>query len=80
MSEAIPLSQSERTMLRYALDLAQEQIWSGDGFTEDDQSALTSLRRLLDVVPPLTVTADGERCPHTGCRIRSAHGHGGGPV
>lgn len=26
--------------------------------------------------PPLTVTADGERCPRTGCRILSAHGHG----
>lgn len=33
-------------MLRYALELAQEKIWSEDGFTEDDQAAVMSLKRL----------------------------------
>lgn len=42
------LSDSERKMLTYALDQAQEHIWSRDGFTDDDQAAVTSLRRMTD--------------------------------
>lgn len=36
---------NERQMLRYALDLAQEKIWSEGGFTEEDQEALDALKR-----------------------------------
>lgn len=43
------LSTTERDMLRYALDLAQEQMFSrGDEFTEDDQAAVDSLRRMTE--------------------------------
>jgi hypothetical protein len=42
------LSDAERTMLAYALDQAQENIWSEDGFTDEDQAAVDSLRRLAD--------------------------------
>lgn len=42
------LSDAERRMLAYALDLAQEKIWSEDGFTDEDQTAVDSLRRLAD--------------------------------
>ncbi|MFH8797081.1 hypothetical protein [Streptomyces sp. NPDC017941] len=42
------LTEAERTMLTYALDQAQEHIWSRDGFTDDDQAAVTSLRRMAD--------------------------------
>lgn len=38
------LTDSERTMLTYALDQAQEHIWSRDGFTDEDQAAVDSLR------------------------------------
>lgn len=41
------LTVAERTMLGYALGLAQEQIYSrGNEFTAEDQTALTVLRRL----------------------------------
>ncbi len=40
------LTGAERTMLTFALDQAQEKIWSEDGFTDEDQAAVTSLRRL----------------------------------
>jgi hypothetical protein len=41
------LSESECTMLTYALDLAQERIWAEkDEFTDGDQAAVDSLRRL----------------------------------
>lgn len=40
------LSETERTMLAFALDQAQEKIWSEDGFTDADQAAVDSLRRL----------------------------------
>jgi hypothetical protein len=40
------LSASERGMLKFALDTAQEKIWVEGGFTEEDQAALDSLRRL----------------------------------
>ncbi|MFI7096810.1 hypothetical protein [Streptomyces lydicus] len=47
------LTTTERDMLRYALDLAQEKIYSrGDEFTDDDQNAVDSLRRLLDLAQP----------------------------
>lgn len=42
------LTGPERIMLRYALDQAQENIWSEGGFTDEDQAALTSLLRLTD--------------------------------
>lgn len=38
------LTEAERTMLRYALDLMQEKIWSEGGFTDEDQAAVDSLR------------------------------------
>lgn len=41
------LSETERTMLRYALNLAQEAIWLESGFTEEDQTALDSLRQMV---------------------------------
>lgn len=43
------LSDAERTMLTYALDQAQENIWSEGGFTDEDQTAVDSLRRMADV-------------------------------
>lgn len=45
---AAMLTETERTMLTYALDQAQDRIWSDDGFTDEDQAAVTSLRRLAD--------------------------------
>ncbi|WP_432111394.1 hypothetical protein [Streptomyces sp. YPW6] len=45
---AATLTEAERTMLTYALDQAQEHIWSRDGFTDEDQAAVTSLRALAD--------------------------------
>ncbi|MFJ1653668.1 hypothetical protein ACIOC2_20220 [Streptomyces sp. NPDC088337] len=41
------LSTTERAMLRFALDLAQERMLSrGDEFTDDDEDAVESLRRM----------------------------------
>lgn len=40
------LTEAERSMLAYALDQAQERIWAEDGFTDEDQAAVDSLRRL----------------------------------
>ncbi|GAA3957025.1 hypothetical protein GCM10022384_07650 [Streptomyces marokkonensis] len=45
-TQAVALTPAERTMLGYALDQAQERIWSEGGFTEEDQAAVDSLRRL----------------------------------
>jgi hypothetical protein len=69
---AAVLTDAERTMLAYALDEAQEHIWSRDGFTDQDQAAVTSLRRM--VAAPAVVSAvpgqadnettDGCNCPH----------------
>lgn len=54
----VRLSQAERDMLRYALDLAQEQLYSrGDEFGEDDQPALDRLRRMADEAQPDTEAA-----------------------
>lgn len=41
------LTKTERVMLRYALDLAQEEIWSEGGFTDEEKGAVESLRRLV---------------------------------
>ncbi|MET8113751.1 hypothetical protein [Streptomyces prasinus] len=49
---AAVLSATERTMLTYALDQAQEKIWSEDGFTDEDQTAVDALRRLTDETQP----------------------------
>lgn len=40
------LTSDERAMLKYALDLAQEAIWSQGGFTDADQAAVDSLKQL----------------------------------
>lgn len=48
------LTDAERKMLTYALDQAQEEIWSRDGFTDEDQDAVTSLRRLAAETQPTT--------------------------
>jgi hypothetical protein len=56
---AAALTEAERTMLAYALDQAQERIWSEDGFTDDDQAAVTSLRRLAAETQP-----DCDGCGH----------------
>lgn len=50
------LSDAERTMLTYALDQAQERIWSEGGFTAEDQAAVDSLRRLAAEQPTNTET------------------------
>lgn len=42
--DAFELTADEASMLHYALDLAQEAMWAGDGFTEMDEGALESLR------------------------------------
>ena len=47
VDRAAALTEAERTMLAYALDQAQERIWSEGGFTAEDQAAVTSLRRLV---------------------------------
>lgn len=43
---ADPLPGAERTFLSFALDLAFDQMCSGDGFTDEDEAALASLRKL----------------------------------
>lgn len=58
------LSAAERTMLAYALDEAQEHIWSRDGFTEEDEAAVTSLRRLLVAQPAVVPAGAGEEPAH----------------
>jgi len=40
------LSDAERQFLSFALDLAFDQMCSGDGFTDEDDAALASLRKL----------------------------------
>jgi hypothetical protein len=53
------LTEDERTMLAYALDQAQEKIWSEDGFTDKDQAAVDSLRRLAAETPEPETQGDG---------------------
>lgn len=77
---AAGLTEAERTMLTYALDQAQEKIWSEDGFTDEDQAAVDSLRQLAAGTPqPETqaarlssVQTDGQSCPH--CAERASVG------
>lgn len=45
------VAEDERGMLRFALGLAQEKVWSEGGFSDDDQAALDSLRRLAGEAP-----------------------------
>ncbi|MEU8756251.1 hypothetical protein AB0C88_37765 [Streptomyces chartreusis] len=61
--EAAPFTDSERTMLAYALDEAQEHIWSRDGFTDEDQAAVDSLRARLNA-PTRPVPAPEAPAPH----------------
>jgi hypothetical protein len=43
------LTTTERAILGYALDLAQDQIYArGDEFTDDDQAAVDTLRLMAD--------------------------------
>jgi len=56
---AAVLTESERKMLAYALDQAQEHIWSRDGFTDEDQAAVDSLRRLTTDEPATGARQDG---------------------
>jgi hypothetical protein len=51
VDRAAVLTDAERTMLAYALDQAQERIWSEDGFTDEDQAAVDSLRRMAAEAP-----------------------------
>jgi len=41
-----PLTEAERRFLSFALDQAAEEMFLNDGFTDDDEAALESLRRL----------------------------------
>ncbi|RPK56173.1 hypothetical protein EES43_24335 [Streptomyces sp. ADI96-02] len=66
---AAVLTEAERTMLTYALDEAQEHIWSRDGFTDEDQAAVTSLRRLAGEA------AAGAHHPTTTRSYRLEHRH-----
>jgi hypothetical protein len=60
--QTILLNEAERRMLAYALDEAQEKIWSEGGFTDEDQGAVDSLRRLLvEAAPVHSVVADAEQ-------------------
>ncbi|NUO43683.1 MAG: hypothetical protein HOV82_16795 [Streptomyces sp.] len=70
VDRAATLSDAERTMLAYALDQAQEHIWSRDGFTDEDQAAVTSLRRLATA----TTEAEPVSCAHCGNTIRRITG------
>lgn len=74
---ATALSEPERTMLRYALDQAQEAIWSQGGFTEEDQAAVDSLRRLADeaqgtTCPGFETVPNRCGCPCEGCKHNCA--------
>lgn len=40
-------TEGEMKMLRFALDEAQEIVWSRDGFTEKDQVDLSNVRAML---------------------------------
>jgi hypothetical protein len=59
------LTPDQRSMLTYALDQAQERIWAEDGFTDEDQAAVTSLRRLTVECPQCdgTGACNGGPCP-----------------
>jgi hypothetical protein len=72
---AAVLTAAERTMLTYALNQAQEHIWSRDGFTDEDQAAIDSLRRMADEAQPDTgQPADPEHCVHDRA-VHTRHHH-----
>ncbi|MGH8964051.1 MAG: hypothetical protein ACRDXB_01800, partial [Actinomycetes bacterium] len=48
VDRAAVLTEAERTMLTYAVSLAQERVLTLDGFTAESLNALTSLRRMAD--------------------------------
>lgn len=82
---ATALSEPERTMLRYALDQAQEAIWSQGGFTEEDQAAVDSLRRLADeaqgtTCPGFETVPNRCGCPCEGCKHNCAAHEPAGPA
>lgn len=66
---SVVLTDTERTMLAYALDQAQEHIWARDGFTDEDQEAVTSLRRLTGGTQPTGPECAGDPAP---CRETDA--------
>jgi hypothetical protein len=43
---AAALTDHERRFLAFALDLAADRVLSEDGFTDEDDAALASLRRM----------------------------------
>lgn len=63
------LSDAERTMLAYALDQAQERIWSEDGFTDEDQAAVDSLRRIAAEAQQQQQQPDTETREETGAAL-----------
>lgn len=60
---AMPLSDTERQFLTFALDLAADRMAShGDEFGDEDEAALKRLRRVADestVTPPPALTEEG---------------------
>lgn len=70
-TQPVTLSHAERTMLTYALDQAQEHIWSRDGFTDEDQAAVTSLRRMADETA--TETPDSVDLPTLAAALDGLH-------
>lgn len=66
---AVPaLTQTQRDMLRYALDLAEEQMLCvGDEFSEDDYAAVDSLRRLAAEPPAAEEAELACTCGRTAC-------------
>ena len=54
------LTDTERQFLTFALDLAFDQMVSGDGFTDEDEAALASLRRLAASSPRTTTGGETE--------------------
>jgi hypothetical protein len=72
VGQAAVLTDSERQFLAFALDLAQEQMFSrGDEFTDEDEAALKLLRRMADETPAAEVVPCVNPEPHC------AHLHSG---
>ena len=83
---AARLSETERRMLEYALDLADEEVArDGSEFSDDEEDALAELRRLAGEQP-----AQNEACAHSAdrhgpeagcveCRCQSTVGHAAPP-
>jgi len=53
------LTEAERTMLAYALNQAQLRMWSTGKYTDEDQAAVNSLRRLAEAPQPETQAEAG---------------------